>query len=177
MKPILILLTASLLITACTTPAPIVTPQTPVTKEPMHVCPPPTAVTTPLNDIMAYYQSIGHLPKNALDSEFQRVSTEFSQHPSDNNRIQKALLLSLPGTDFRNIPLSITLLNEHASNAELDAFTNLMSTLLVDNQQANDTVKDLNQALKNEKKHSSLLQNKIDAIKAMERHLILHDHP
>ena len=177
MKSILILFTASLLTTACTTPAPIVTPRPPATKGSMPVCPPPTVVTTPLNGIMAYYQSISHLPKNALDSEFQRVSTAFSQHPDDNNRIQEALLLSLPGTDFRNIPLSITLLNEHANNAELGAFTNLMSTMLVDNQQANDTVKDLAQALKNEKKHSLILQGKIDAIKAMERHLILHDHP
>lgn len=145
---------------------------------PLPVCPPPVVTVSPMSEMVAYYQHISHLPASDLSQEFQRASAANSQQDNDKNRIKKALLLSLPGTTFRDVPLAINLLNKQpVQNQDLSNFANLIAAVLIENQQAIDTEQDLIQALKNEKKHSLLLQNKIDAIKAMEKHLILHDRP
>ena len=175
MKSTFILILASLSLTACTSPAPVIRSE-PTPVSPVPVCPPPAITVSPMNEMMLYYQHISHLSANDLAQEFQRATAADSQQDNDENRLKKVLLLSLPGTAFRNIPSAINLLNKQPfQNRDFNDFANLLAALLIENQQAIDTSADLTQKLKTEKKRSLLLQNKIDAIKAMEKHLILHD--
>ena len=116
-------------------------------------------------------------PPPELAKIYDRVKQNFAQNKSDANRIRLVLLLTLPNTSFRDVPSALHLLNEwprdskHVNN--LQSFRNLLAALLAEQQRLSNNLEEASQKLKEEQKRADTLQNQIDAIKSMEKNLIL----
>jgi len=141
-------------------------------------CPPSEVVVSgQMDDMMQYYDSLKKQSPSELARVYDRVKQNFGQNKSDANRIRLALLLTLPNASFRDIPAALHLLNEwprdskHANN--LQSFRNLLAALLADQQRLSSNLEEASQKLKEEQKRADTLQHQIDAIKSMEKNLIL----
>lgn len=142
-------------------------------------CPPPSEVVVSgqMDDMMQYYDSLKKQSPSELARVYDRVKQNFGQNKSDANRIRLVLLLTLPSTSFRDIPAALHLLNEwprdskHANN--LQSFRNLLAALLTEQQRLSNNLDEASQKLKEEQKRADTLQHQIEAIKSMEKNLIL----
>jgi len=142
-------------------------------------CPPPSevVVTGQMDDMMQYYDSLRKQSPPELAKIYDRVKQNFGQNKSDANRIRLALLLTLPNTSFRDASAALHLLNEwprdskHVNN--LQSFRNLLAALLAEQQRLSSNLEEASQKLKEEQKRADTLQHQIDAIKSMEKNLIL----
>ncbi|HTJ55046.1 MAG TPA: dihydrolipoamide acyltransferase [Nitrosospira sp.] len=142
-------------------------------------CPPPSevVVTGQMDDMMQYYDSLRKQSSSELAKIYDRVKQNFGQNKSDANRIRLALLLTLPNTSFRDVSAALHLLNDwprdskHANN--LQSFRNLLAALLAEQQRLSNNLEEASQKLKEEQKRADTLQHQIDAIKSMEKNLIL----
>jgi hypothetical protein len=163
-----IFLTASFLIGCSTVPE----------NQPLP-CPPPSevVVTGHMDDMMQYYDSLRKQSPPELVKVYDRVKQNFGQNKSDANRIRLVLLLALPNTSFRDVPSALHLLNDwprdskHVNN--LQSFRNLLAALLAEQQRLSNQLEETSQKLKEEQKRADTLQHQIDAIKNMEKNLIL----
>ena len=93
------------------------------------------------------------------------------------NRLRVALLLSLPNTAFHDNGTALTLTNEvlrdtKSTNTSLRGLASLLNTSLNEQQKI---AEDAAQKLKDEQKRADSLQEKVDAIKKMEKNLIRRD--
>lgn len=145
----------------------------PVTLTPVSL---PTE-TSRLTELMQYYEYLRKQPPAALLPEYKKAVQDFSQNESDLSRVRVAILLALPGTSFRDVNAALNLLGNWPEDPKvtpppLDGFARLLSVLLTQEQQSVNTVNDLTQKLKEEKKHADTLQSQIDAVKNMEKNLI-----
>ncbi|MHB1677163.1 MAG: dihydrolipoamide acyltransferase [Sulfuriferula sp.] len=143
---------------------------------PLPPAPLPTE-TSRLTELMQYYEYLRKQPPLALVQEYKKASQDFLQTESDSSRVRVAILLALPDTPFHDVPAALNLLSnwpedEKVSPPALDGFARLLSVLLVQQQQSTNTVNDLTQKLKEEKKRAETLQGQIDAVKNMEKNLI-----
>jgi hypothetical protein len=142
-------------------------------------CPPPSevVVTGQMDDMMQYYDSLRKQSSSELAKIYDRVKQNFGQNKSDANRIRLALLLTLPNTPFRDVSAALHLLNDwprdskHVNN--LQSFRNLLAALLAEQQRLSNNLEEASQKLKEEQKRADTLQHQIDAIKSMEKNLIL----
>jgi hypothetical protein len=142
-------------------------------------CPPPSevVVTGQMDDMMQYYDSLRKQSSSELAKIYDRVKQNFGQNKSDANRIRLALLLTLPNTSFRDVSAALHLLNDwprdskHVNN--LQSFRNLLAALLAEQQRLSNNLEEASQKLKEEQKRADTLQHQIDAIKSMEKNLIL----
>ena len=133
-------------------------------------------VSSQLDILMQYYESLQEKTEQELVQEFDTVEMNFMRNNSDENRIRYILLLSLPNTDFRNISDALSLLMEWPQNGQqltsMDSFRKLLTQLLTEQQHLNSTVKNFSEKLKAVETHSEELQKKVDDIKDMEKSLI-----
>jgi hypothetical protein len=110
---------------------------------------------------------------------YDKVKQNFAQNKSDANRARLVLLLILPNSSFRDLNSAINLLNEWPRDVKtptsLQSFRNLLATLLVEQQRATYGMEELSQKLKDEQKRVETLQSQIEAIKSMEKNLILRE--
>jgi predicted O-linked N-acetylglucosamine transferase (SPINDLY family) len=141
-------------------------------------CPPAVepVVMGQMDDMMQYYESLRKLPAPDLAKLHERVKQNFMQNKSDANRLRLVLLLTLPQTSFRDIQGAINLLNEWPRDAKpnnLQSFRNLLASFLADQQRLSTHVEEASQKLKEEQKRADMLQHQIDALKSMEKNLIL----
>lgn len=133
--------------------------------------------TSRLIELMQYYEYLRKQPPAMLDDEYKKAAQDFSQNGSDLSRVRVAILLALPGTSFHDVNGALNLLGNwpedpNVAPPPLDGFARLLSVLLTQEQQSANTVNDLTQKLKEEKKHADTLQGQIDAVKNMEKNLI-----
>ena len=143
-----------------------------------YVTPADPVVTGQMDDMMEFYESVRKQPSAELARVYDKVKQNFVQNKSDSNRARLVLLLILPNTSFRDITSAVYLLNEwprdsHPTN--LQSFRNLLASLLAEQQRLTHSVEELSQKLKDEQKRVETLQNQIDAIKSMEKNLILRE--
>ncbi|SOD41387.1 dihydrolipoamide acyltransferase [Nitrosovibrio sp. Nv4] len=136
-------------------------------------------VTGQMDDMMEFYESIRKLPAPELGQVYETVKQKFVRNKSDANRARLVLLLILPNTSFRDINSALHLLNEWPREAQpttnLQNFRNLLAALLADQQRLHHSVEELSQKLKDEQKRVETLKSQIDAIKSMEKNLILRE--
>ncbi len=129
--------------------------------------------THDIDGLMQYYGQLGKIPAPRLEAEYQNASLDYSKTGSDSSRMRLALLLWLPGTSFRNPQAALDLLKTRPMlDPGLHSFADIFSAMLAQQQDAENAQQHLEQMLKEEKKHSSALQDKIDAVKKMEKALI-----
>ncbi|MBA2659939.1 MAG: dihydrolipoamide acyltransferase [Nitrosospira sp.] len=159
------------LVAACST---VVENQKPV--EPLHS---DLVVTGQMEDMMLYYDSLRKHPPAELARVYDKVKQNFVQNKSDANRARLVLLLILPNTSFRDITSALYLLNEWPRDAKpitgLQSFRNLLTALLVEQQRLIHNMDELSVKLKEDQKRVEILQKQIEAIKSMEKNLILRE--
>ncbi|ARO88465.1 dihydrolipoamide acyltransferase [Nitrosospira lacus] len=136
-------------------------------------------VTGQMEDLMQYYDTLRKQPPAELARVYDRVKQNFVQNKSDANRARLILLLMLPNTPFRDTTSALYLLNEWPRDVKpatgLQSFRNLLASLLTEQQRLNNSVDELALKLKEEQKRVETLQNQIEAIKSMEKNLILRE--
>lgn len=134
-------------------------------------------VTGQMDDMMQYYDSLRKQSPPELARVHERVRQNFAQNKSDANRIRLVLVLILPNTSFRDVASALHLLNEWPRDlkpaSNLQSFRNLLVALLTEHQRLSHSVDEVNQKLKEEQKRTDTLQHQINAIKSMEKNLIL----
>jgi hypothetical protein len=144
-----------------------------------YIAPADPVVTGQMDDMMEFYESVRKQPSAELARVYDKVKQNFVQNKSDSNRARLVLLLILPNTSFRDITSAVYLLNEwpRDSNAatNLQSFRNLLASLLAEQQRLTHSVEEMSQKFKDEQKRVETLQNQIDAIKSMEKNLILRE--
>lgn len=163
------------LLTACSTIPEI---RSPVAPSP-SVLPADLILTGQMEDIMQYYDALRKQPAAELVRVYDKVKQNFVQNKSDANRARLVLLLILPNTSFRDVTSALYLLNEWPRDAKpatgLQSFRNLLAALLAEQQRLSQSTDELSQKLKEEQKRVETLQNQIEAIKSMEKNLILRE--
>lgn len=144
-----------------------------------YIIPTDPVVTGRMDDMMEFYESVRKQPPAEITRIYDKVKQNFVQNKSDSNRARLVLLLILPQTSFRDITSATYLLNEwprdSKSATNLQSFRNLLASLLAEQQRLTHNVEELSQKLKDEQKRAETLQNQIDAIKNMEKNLILRE--
>lgn len=134
-------------------------------------------VTGQMDDMMQYYDSLRKQSPPELAKVYDRVKQNFAQNKSDANRIRLVLLLILPNTSFRDIHSALHLLNEWPRDPKpannLQSFRNLLTALLAEQQRLSNSLDESSHKLKEEQKRVDTLQHQIDAIKSLEKNLIL----
>lgn len=140
---------------------------------------PDVPVAGQMDDMMQYYESLRKQPPADLGRVHDKVKQNFAQNKSDANRARLVLLLILPNSSFRDLNSAINLLNEWPRDTKtptsLQSFRNLLASLLVEQQRVNHGMEELSQKLKEEQKRVETLQSQIEAIKSMEKNLILRE--
>lgn len=170
---------------ACSiTPKVSKTPQ-PVSAVPLDAAPDPAADPLPLDlivagqleDLMQYYDAVRRLPPGELARVHEKVRQNFTLNRSDMNRARLIVLLILPNTASRDPVAALQLLNDwqrgNGPVTGLQSFRNLLLALLAEQQKLGGSVEELSLKLKEEQKRAEILQKQIEAIKSMERNLIL----
>ncbi len=148
-------------------------------QKPVRPLPSDLIVTGQMEDMMQYYDSLRRQPPAELARVYDKVKQNFVQNKSDANRTRLVLLLILPNTSFRDITSALYLLNEWPRDAKpitgLQSFRNLLMALLAEQQRLTHNMDELSLKLKEEQKRVEILQKQIEAIKSMEKNLILRE--
>ena len=129
--------------------------------------------TRDIDGLMLYYEQLEKIPAPGLETEYQNTSLAYSKTGSDSSRMRLSLLLWLPGTPFRNPQAALDLLKtKPILDPSLRSFADIFAAMLAEQQDSENAQHRLELMLKEEKKHSAALQDKIDAVKKMEKALI-----
>lgn len=144
--------------------------------------------TCPMEGLMLYYDRVRKQPAADVVKEYEKAKKELAQNPSSLNRAKIALLLALPNTSFHDTAAALNLLNQLSKETDEDmapglrGFADFLSVMLNEQQRilrnANDlthNANDLTQKLKDEQKRTRAWQEKVNAIKMMEKNLIRRD--
>lgn len=151
----------------------------PENQQPVGPLPSDLIIAGQMEDLMQYYDALRKQPPAELAHVYDKVKQNFVQNKSDANRARLILLLILPNTTFRDTTSALYLLNEWPRDTKpatgLQSFRNLLAALLAEQQRLSNSVDELSLKLKEEQKRVETLQNQIEAIKSMERNLILRE--
>ncbi len=148
-------------------------------KPPATICAPQAVATSRFDALMQYYAGLKKLSPPELAREHQNMTLEFSKTKSDASRMKLALLLWLPDTPFRDPSASLQLLDsrQQREDSGLESFAALFAAMLSEQAASANSMLQLEAQLKTEKKLSSDLRKKIDAIKKMEKNMIRMEKP
>jgi len=128
-------------------------------------------------EVLAYFQRIKGLSGDALAAEHAAASQALAKRRSDVHRLKLALLLILPRTSFKDEGRAAALANEVANNKAADApemknLALLLATIATEQKQQDERWQQLAQKQKDDEKRAEALQQKLDALKNIEKDLI-----
>jgi hypothetical protein len=129
-----------------------------------------------LNDLMHYYSSL--LNKSALELawEYNYANNHYRESMDSQERLKFLILLLLPDTHFQNVQAALDILENPPQTVEfspnLAAFENLLVLLLKKQQSANSQAEQLSVKLRATETQVKILQDRIDAIKNIEKNLL-----
>lgn len=116
-----------------------------------------------LESMLLYFQYIKELPGTELGKEHDHVRQAYAKARSEINRVRLAMVLSQPNTPFNDGPRALELLEPVAKNprASLHGLAFLLSAYLQEQKRLDGNLLGL--------------QNKLDALKSLERSLSERD--
>jgi hypothetical protein len=127
--------------------------------------------------IARFYDRLLTMKGNELAGELEMVRESFEKDKLDLNRLQLALLLSLPGTNFRDDNAALALLNPFVKDKDREGSTLrplaiwLYSELL-ELRRTDEALQQHAAKLKEEQRRAEALQQKLEAILDMEMKMI-----
>lgn len=129
-----------------------------------------------LDELMQYHDLLQEKNTFQLSWEYNYAKNHFKNSSSPENRLKYILLISLPNTAFTDIQAALDLLNswpqEITVPPNLASFKKLLTILLTEQQIARNNTRNLTQKLKASEEQIQTLQNRIDAIKSIEKNPI-----
>lgn len=139
----------------------------------------PALLTAKANEValvLAFFQRIRGLPADSLAAEYALATQALAKQRSDTNRLRLALLLSLPNTAFRDDGRATSLAEETLANKAMDAELKLLALYIAavagEQKRQEDRYQAISQKLKEEERRAEARQQKLDALKTIEKDLI-----
>lgn len=128
-------------------------------------------------ELLAYFQHLKALSGNALVAENSAATQALSKQRSDSNRLKLALLLLLPNTAFKDEGRAAALADEVLNNKSADTpqlkhLALLVATVANEQKHQEERIQQLAQKQKDDEKRADALQQKLDALKSIEKDLI-----
>ncbi len=128
-------------------------------------------------EVLAYFQHLKALSGNALLAENTAAAQALSKQRSDSNRLKLALLLLLPNTAFKDEGRAAALADEVLNNKNADApqlkqLALLVASVANEQKRQEERYQQLAQKQKDDEKRADALQQKLDALKSIEKDLI-----
>ena len=128
-------------------------------------------------EVLAYFQRIKGLSVDGLTVEHAVAAQALAKRRSDVNRLKLALLLIQPRTPFKDEGRAAALASEVANNKAADApemknLALLLAAIANEQRQQEERLQQLAQKQKDEEKRADALQQKLDALKSIEKDLI-----
>lgn len=152
-------------------PAPVLVepPRPEVKPEPAPPPPPPEPQQAELSRLLVQSEGVRRMAAGEAARELEQARQSFARAKTDYNRLLYALLLLLPSTggpdDAKAAALLEPMLKEKGSGNGMRAFANFVYLQLADNRK-------LEERLRDEQKRADSLQEKLDALKEVEKSLI-----
>lgn len=151
-------------------------PEVPKPEPPKPEAPKPD-LSPSANDAEALIQYATYLRRlNTADliRELEAMKLTLAKNKSDLNRAQLAMAYALPGLASRDDSRALTMLDSLAKEATSPTVRNfvlMLLSLVADNRRLDDSVQTLSAKLKDEQKQSAELQQKLEALKSIEKSL------
>jgi hypothetical protein len=122
--------------------------------------------------VARFYERLLGMKSNELAAELEASREAFENDKSELNRLQLALLLSLPGTSFRDDGAAMTLLNpfikemrdKSREGSALRPLGVLLYTELLELRRADEMSQQHSAKLKDEQRHAEALQQRADTL-------------
>ena len=126
---------------------------------------------------LKYYQQLLKTRTPEFAEELVNGRRSFEQDKSDLSRVQLAMLLSFPGTGFRDDNAAIALLQplargKEGENSSLRPLAELLYSGLADLRRAEEVLQQQATRLKEEQRRADALQNKLEALLEMEMRML-----
>ncbi len=139
----------------------------------LNMDPPVEAVQTEetdANHLLDYYAYISDLQGNTLLREYQRAQSAFIDEPTDRNRMQLVMLLSLQGAPFRNTISANVLLHtwlddESNTHSKLRPLADLFDDYITEVQRLDEAISRQTGMLSNTSERAARQAQKLDAEK------------
>lgn len=130
-----------------------------------------------VESLLMYFEYAKKLSGNDLNKEHEQVKQAFANSKSDFARLQYVLLLVMSGAAFRDegraLGLLDPLLKENAAASPgLRTFAYFLNAEIAEHRRLEDGAQTVNQKWREEQKRSEALQQKLDAIKSIEKTMI-----
>ena len=127
--------------------------------------------------IVRYYDRLLTIKGAELASELDIARESFEKDKSDLNRLQLSLLLSFPGTGFRDDNTALALLNsfikeKNREGSTLRPLAIWLQSELLELRRTDEALQQQTARLKEEQRRTEVLQQKLDAILDMEMKII-----
>ena len=133
------------------------------------------AVTSDVDSLLQYANYLRKLNANDLTREFETVK----QKPkSDSSRMELATLYSVPGLSTRDDIKALAILDPLSKETSSSSIKNLalvMMNFITENKRLEEGLQTTNSKLKDEQKQSAELQQKLEALKSIEKSLSERD--
>lgn len=126
---------------------------------------------------LKYYQQLLSTKAPDFAEELVNGRRRFEQDKSELHRVQLAMLLSFPGTGFRDDNAAIALLQslvrgKEGENSSLRPLAALLYTGLADLRRTEEVLQQQATKLKDEQRRADALQNKLEALLEMEMRML-----
>lgn len=129
-----------------------------------------------LNELMRYYSLLQNKSALELAWEYNYANNHYRESTDSQERLKFLILLLLPDTPFYNTQAALDLLanplKPAGSSPNLTAFESILMLLLKQQQSANDKAKQLSIKLRATEAQVKILQDRINAIKNIEKNLL-----
>lgn len=134
----------------------------------------PSIAVSQTDEALRYYVYLRGLSAAELAREHDAVRQAFNKSRGDFARVQYALTLSLPNTRLRDEARAIKLLEgwQREDEGGLKRFGYFLVTQLAEQKRADETADTLRAKLKDEQKRADDAENKLNALKSIEKSLM-----
>lgn len=127
--------------------------------------------------VARFYERLLSMRNSDLALELERAQVEFDKEKSELNRLQLALLLSLPTATFRDNSAALALLapfvrDKTREGSSLRPLALWLHAQLVELRRAEESLQQQTMKLKDEQRRADALQQKLDALLNMEKKMI-----
>lgn len=128
-------------------------------------------------ELLAYNQRIRSLSPEELNSEYGMATQALARQKSDLNRLRTVLLLLQPNAPFRDDARAAALVDEvlgnrPTENSATKALAQLLGAMVNERRRQEERYQKLTQKLGEEEKRADALQQKLEALKTIEKNLI-----
>ncbi|SFU73025.1 hypothetical protein SAMN05216339_10916 [Nitrosomonas eutropha] len=129
-----------------------------------------------LGELMRYYSSLQDKSRSELIEEYQYANSHYRDSIDAHQRLKLLILLLLPDTGFQSTRAALDLMENPPEQIETTpattAFKNLLVLLLKQQRAANFKIQNLSMKLRTTEAEVKTLQDKINAIKNIEKHFM-----